>query len=161
MSVEERLRGLEQYRDELRNAMDVYPNAVNFKLPVSLSGNKSISYTPTWTASTTDPDIGDGTITGNYARIGPLIVCSFNITMGASTTFGTGTWRLSLPKGAVYIGAGSLWLYDRFAAQYTGSCRLYSASVVELCGPTDVVTATYPFTWTSSDMLRGTVVYFA
>lgn len=43
MSIEERLRGLEQYKETLHNAMDVYPNAVKFKLPVTLPNHDAIT----------------------------------------------------------------------------------------------------------------------
>lgn len=122
---------------------------------------KRTSSTPVWTASTTNPVIGDGSISGRFSRAGALITFSFNIIMGASTTYGGGTWFLSLPVTAVYAGAGALWMYDSGSAPHAGVCRLYSTTTIELVGSAGVVTPTYPFTWASGDALRGTFVYFA
>ncbi|MEU9466561.1 hypothetical protein AB0D78_07865 [Streptomyces avermitilis] len=55
------------------------------------------SYTPTWTAATTNPAIGDGTLTGKYAVVGK--VCHFTTFMvfGSTTTFGNGVYSFGLP----------------------------------------------------------------
>ncbi|MFI6334726.1 hypothetical protein [Streptomyces sp. NPDC050535] len=54
-------------------------------------------YTPAWTAATTDPAIGNGTITGKYAVVGK--VCHFTtfVACGSTTTYGSGAYSLSLP----------------------------------------------------------------
>jgi hypothetical protein len=55
------------------------------------------SYTPVWTAATTNPAIGDGTLTGRYAVVGK--VCHFTTfaAFGSATTYGSGGYSLSLP----------------------------------------------------------------
>ncbi|MFD3925804.1 hypothetical protein [Streptomyces sp. NPDC058614] len=55
------------------------------------------SYTPIWTAATTNPAIGDGTLTGRYAVVGK--VCHFTafVVFGSTTTYGSGGYSLSLP----------------------------------------------------------------
>ncbi|MCX5559991.1 hypothetical protein [Streptomyces sp. NBC_00038] len=55
------------------------------------------SYTPVWTAATTNPAIGDGTLTGRYAVVGK--VCHFTAfaAFGSTTTYGSGGYSLSLP----------------------------------------------------------------
>lgn len=70
------------------------------------------TYTPTWTASSVNPAIGNGTITGAYLQIGKIVWFRLSIGMGASTTFGTGTYAFSLPvasaSGVTMIGDGRL-----------------------------------------------------
>ena len=62
------------------------------------------TYTPTWTATTTNPAIGDGTLTGRYAVVGK--VCHFTtlVTFGASTAYGSGNYSLGLPVTAGALG---------------------------------------------------------
>ena len=66
------------------------------------SGNavlqRLLQYTPTWTASTTNPAIGNGSITGYYSRQGSQITVQLDIRFGTTTTFGTGNWRFSVPR---------------------------------------------------------------
>jgi len=57
------------------------------------------SYTPSWTSSGTQPAIGNGTIAGQYRRIGQNISCRIALTTGSSTTYGTGDYLFSLPSG--------------------------------------------------------------
>lgn len=60
-------------------------------------GNAWTTYTPTWTAVTTPPVLGTGTITGRYKTFGKWGVCNGQLTMGGTTTYGTGAYRFSLP----------------------------------------------------------------
>lgn len=59
------------------------------------------SYTPQWTASTTNPSIGNGTISGKY-RYASLQVIELAVIIrpGSTTTFGSGQYRISLPVTA-------------------------------------------------------------
>lgn len=125
-------------------------------------GDPWTSYTPTWTAATTNPAIGNGTITAAYRRIGKTVHFRIQITMGSTTTYGAGAWFLTLPVAPV---AGE-WMF-------TGLCRDLSATneyithVRNTTGstiaprtlpptagnPLIAVTATAPFTWASTDVL--------
>ena len=62
-------------------------------------GDVSESYTPEWTASTTNPDIGNGTLAGGYKVAGKRLWIWIRITMGSTTTYGSGTQLVSLPTG--------------------------------------------------------------
>lgn len=57
-----------------------------------------VQYTPVWTASTANPNIGNGSITGYYSRQGAQITVQLDIRFGTTTTFGTGFWRFSVPR---------------------------------------------------------------
>ena len=56
-----------------------------------------IAYTPTWTATTTNPTIGNGTIDGAYQKVGRMVSYRARILVGSTTTVGTGTYFVSAP----------------------------------------------------------------
>lgn len=60
-------------------------------------GDAWTSYTPTWSAATTNPVLGNGTMTGRYIAAGKLIIFSISLTMGSTTTFGSGVYTFSYP----------------------------------------------------------------
>jgi hypothetical protein len=64
------------------------------------------SYTPTWTGATTNPVLGNGTITGQYRRSanGDIVHWWLRILVGSTTTFGTLGRRQAL-GGASGVGA--------------------------------------------------------
>jgi hypothetical protein len=58
------------------------------------------SYTPVWTAVTTDPAIGNGTIQGKFCQVNKLVVARINIIFGSTTTFGSGNFLFNYPVTA-------------------------------------------------------------
>ena len=60
-------------------------------------GGKLTAYTPTWTAATTNPTLGNGAIEGYYVRVGDLVYFNIKLVMGSTTTFGSGVYTFSLP----------------------------------------------------------------
>ena len=60
-------------------------------------GDPWTAYAPVWTAATTNPVIGNGTITGAYIQAGKFIVWRFAIISGTTTTYGSGNYSISLP----------------------------------------------------------------
>jgi hypothetical protein len=57
------------------------------------------SYTPTWSATTTNPVIGNGSISGRYLAVGKFVQVKILVAPGSTTTFGSGTYLLSPPTG--------------------------------------------------------------
>jgi hypothetical protein len=55
------------------------------------------TYTPTWTATNTNPTIGGGTLQGRYLEIGTAVFGEIRVLIGSSTTRGDGVYKLSLP----------------------------------------------------------------
>lgn len=55
------------------------------------------TYTPTWTASTTNPVIGNGTLDGAYQKVGRMVSFRARLAVGSTTTNGTGTYFLTVP----------------------------------------------------------------
>lgn len=123
------------------------------------------SYTPAWTAVTANPAIGNGTITGSYARLGTLVVARVRILMGSTTSYGTGRWEISLPVTAASgtLDVGSVWLYDATSStgHRPGVAVMSATDRVRLTSTTgDVATGT-PIAWATSDQVRMSILYQA
>lgn len=121
------------------------------------------AYTPTWASSGTQPAIVNGTITGRYKRVGKMGWVNAVLTAGGSTTFGTGTYTLSLPAtwtaaSAVGTTVGGVECFDASATTtYEGSCKV-AAGLTTLSFNTHAATAgvgqLVPMTWANLDTLR-------
>lgn len=127
------------------------------------------TYTPTWTASV-NPVLGNGTITGRYRKFGRTVHLQIDLTMGSTTTYGTGAWTLSLPVAAgastgSRIGVAQALGGSRFPGQVvvspgaSGTSPFFpaSSSVSNLSSATSAV----PFAWATGNELRITVTYEA
>jgi hypothetical protein len=119
-----------------------------------------VNFTPTWTGSTTNPVIGNGLSEGRYKQVGNTVHVWMMVTMGSTTTFGTGEYKISLPVTARAIASVvlNLVMYDNGTRHYnslahndyTTGTSLDNASVT-LFWDTGVVTNTAPFTWADGD----------
>ncbi|MFI6440472.1 hypothetical protein [Streptomyces sp. NPDC050759] len=89
------------------------------------------TYTPTWTAATTAPAIGNGTLTGKYAVVGK--VCHFTalVAFGSTTTFGSGAYSFGLP-----VTAGALGGLPQFAGVASSSAGGRALISCQPSGPT-------------------------
>ena len=67
-------------------------------------GDPWTSYTPSWLGATTNPTIGNGTITGAYRSVGKYTTFRIRILMGTTTGFGSGSYQLTLPVAAIVVG---------------------------------------------------------
>lgn len=69
------------------------------------------TFVPTWTASITNPTLGNGSLTSRWCRIGRMIFWNGQLTLGSTSNGGTGVWYLSVPvtpasNGVTMIGTG-------------------------------------------------------
>lgn len=65
------------------------------------------SYAAEWRAYTTNPAIGNGTITASYRRLGTALHLKAEIVTGTTSTYGAGTMAITMPPGcAASAGAG-------------------------------------------------------
>lgn len=122
-------------------------------------GDPWTAYTPTWTAATTNPELGDGTLTGYYLQAGKLVVLSIVLTMGSTTTYGAGAYRFSLPTTASRPGVGAFAgrLFDSSASVHNmagGFVQTASLADLQVLHPTGSCTATAPWTWASGDIIE-------
>jgi len=119
------------------------------------------SYTPSWTAASSNPVIGNGTITGQYKVIGKTCFVRGNIVMGSTTTFGSGEWYVSMPftasnADAILLNANILdnstaWYNALIAGARAGFNFKSAIQYQNTGGTTDSLSPTTPFTWTNGD----------
>ncbi len=98
-------------------------NWITFGRLAATAGTSWTSYTPTWTASTTNPGIGNGTLVGRYQKIGRTVNLHINLTAGSTTTYGSGTYAFTLPvqaanAGCTYVGDAHLLSGSRWGGQF-------------------------------------------
>ncbi len=120
------------------------------------------SYTPSWTAASTNPVIGNGTIEGWYKVIGKTCFVRGNIAMGSTTTFGSGEWYVSMPLTASHADAilmpvtlldnGSAWYNATMAGARAGFNYKAPLQYQHISnGTANDVNSTQPFTWANTD----------
>lgn len=71
------------------------------------------TYTPAWTASTTNPILGTSVITGRYLKVGRRVDVTMLLTTASGTGFGAGVYSFSVPFTAAsatvaYLGTSRL-----------------------------------------------------
>ena len=125
------------------------------------------TYVPAWTGSTTNPAIGNGFIEGLYCRIQKLVIVTGYIIPGSTTTYGSGTYRISLPITAKSSNGsmGYAAVFDASAGYiaYSGIGSQVTTSTIEfrLGNATGIFSPTVPITLANADQLRFTLVYEA
>ena len=130
------------------------------------------SYTPTWTADTTNPAIGNGTLAGRYVVIGKLCTYVLGLVMGTTTTYGSGNWAFSLPINAVNTAGiyflGVAHLRKAGSGNYERIVQIapaVSVSTISLfIDPTQgsnsfYISGTNPFTWGDGSTLNFEITY--
>lgn len=126
-------------------------------MPIKTAENSGWQdYTPVWTAVTTNPVLGNGTLIGKYIRTGRKVTVIINLQPGTTTTFGSGGWRFSLPF-RIQRGVGLAHALDAGTARYAATLLSATATTIllwqaDLATGTEFAAAT-PFTWTSGDIL--------
>ena len=125
------------------------------------------SYTPVWTAVTSNPSLGNGAVVGRYQQIGKTVHVYARLTAGSTSGYGSGAYRLSLPAAA---GTPSTATDHRIASQffdasagiyYAGQCQVSNAGYcnVQYFGVSGSnvrilnADSTGPFTWATGDIM--------
>ncbi|MFE1926540.1 hypothetical protein ACFW91_28765 [Streptomyces asoensis] len=124
------------------------------------------TYTPTWTA-TSNPNISTGTITGRYLKVGRRCIAVVKITMGSSTTFGSGGYNIGLPfaaaAGVDYTGIARLVAVNAWVGQVIMSASSSAFNCAFPTSQTDSRSATWaatvPDTLANGHILRAQVDY--
>lgn len=130
------------------------------------------SWTPTWTNLT----VGNGVVVAKYLQIGKLVICHLSIVLGNTSSVGTEvSFSLPVTQGA-YGGSnlgrlGTVGLLDASAGPAAFEGRLVplstSAVIVRVSNTSGTyetltpLSATVPFTWTTSDEIGGQFWYEA
>jgi hypothetical protein len=127
-------------------------------------------YTPTWTASTTNPVLGNGTLTGRYMKWGRTVICEINLITGSTTTYGSGSYNWLLPAqaanaGVSVVGHAHVLGTDRWQGQIIISANATTCSAFFPISSTntriDFMNPTRPETLAAGAQLRLTFVYEA
>jgi hypothetical protein len=117
------------------------------------------AFTPTWTNIT----VGDGVGTYSYYQVGRLVVASYELILGSSSTVGSGPYTtFPVPPGPNQLIAGISEYRDTSASGVYWGAALLSGSVLLMCRLNEsrvAITAATPFTWAAGDIIRATVMY--
>lgn len=115
------------------------------------------SYTVSWTTAGTQPVLGNGTVVGGYVRIGKIVRFRILLTLGSTSTVGTGGWIFDLPvaatstvqdfgvTGSAVDVSASAWY--ALGSERIDTTRFYIRNIATNAR----VTPTVPFTWTPAD----------
>lgn len=114
------------------------------------------SYTPAHTAVTTNPTLGNGTLTGRYKALGGYTyLVEVEYVRGSTGTNGSGDWRFSLPYSTGHISS-ACWLVFRQnggASFTTGTGRQRGDATVDVPLTGGFMGPTRPWTWATGDGL--------
>jgi len=138
------------------------------------------SYTPTWGSTGTAPSLGNGTLVGKYVQQGKLVTFRAVLTLGSTSTIGTGQYNLSLPVEATPGGGsggniatvnGTGWVIDASAGGYyfvradildsTTSVRFRLLNASATYATLGTVAENTPFTFATSDTINISGTYEA
>jgi hypothetical protein len=122
------------------------------------------AYTPTYTNIT----VGNGTLTARYGQSGKFVVVNWRLVLGSTSSIGSAP-KITLPVTATNNqSVGSAYYLDAATAEFIGLSRLFDTSNIQLIAPqaggvntAAGLSSTFPFTWTTSDEIRITLVYEA
>lgn len=120
-------------------------------------GDPWTSYTPTWTASTTNPTIGNGTLLGSYSQAGKLVHFRIRVTFGSTSTVGSGTYFWTLPVTAISTHIAVAQGFIRNSAGSTRAYRFARTSASGIIALEDAsgaaVTHAVPLAWANGDII--------
>lgn len=134
-------------------------DAINSLLVLS---NAWSTYTPVWSSSGTQPVLGNGTITGRYQQTGKTAMAYGKLTIGSTTTFGTGSYRVSVPIAASSTdnAPGPLWIFDSGTASRSGTSFWVTTTTLWLtAAASGDITATNPQTFAINDIIAWFAMY--
>lgn len=146
-----------------------YPtDATKILLGNGVWGPVTTSYTPAWGCTGTAPALGNGSLTGNYVQLGKFVQGSILLTVGSTSTFGTGLFTFTVPAAIVGPGSfpvGTASIFDFSAGQtYFQFASNYSANTITLASPA-IPTAFsgqgVPITFATGDVIAVNFNYLA
>jgi hypothetical protein len=120
------------------------------------------AYTPVWSSSGTAPVLNNGTLAGIFSIAGKTMSILINQAMGSTTTYGTGTYKWSLPFAPGTILMGSAMCLDAGTAFHTGAVYGADASnvIVASENAANIWSQTIPHTWAATDYLKISMTCF-
>jgi hypothetical protein len=100
-------------------------------------------FTPTWSGSTSNPTLNNGTLSSSYLQVGKTVRFRINLTWGSTTAAGSGAYGFTLPLAPLTDQTVSAVVVDTSAAlRFACSAWLTAASgVFRIVPPTDAGSA--------------------
>lgn len=121
------------------------------------------TFATAWTAATTNPSLGNGYLLMRYMKIGKIVFIQLNLTMGSTTTYGTGgQWAFSLPFTPVASLNGrttGMIMADAAGITSLGVAQLYTTGKMFPNVNGSYLDATHPNSWGSADILMAFLFY--
>jgi hypothetical protein len=113
------------------------------------------NWTPTWTASTTNPSIGNGTLSGRYCLIGKLITAKIFLQLGSTSTAGSGAYSFTFPIAPLNyrLVSGVYRLRNVGGNLYEGAVEPFSATFALIRDGGTYVTNATPFSFADQDII--------
>lgn len=144
-------------------------NLASSVTPSDMAATAWTSYTPTWGSSGTAPALGNGTISGRYQKFAKTVIASWQMTIGSTSTVGTGTYTWTLPVAAsTALGSfqmlGNGWFFDSSASVFTtGVVTLNGSDLARVVytGTNTIFGAAAPAVPASSDQYQFVAAYQA
>lgn len=116
---------------------------------------------PTWSASTTQPALGSGTLAATVSDNGPMRTVNLRLTFSVSTTPGAGSWSFAVPGNATSNAVGIARAKDASTGNLAiGICEIVASSnLISIASNEGAWGAALPFAWTSGDSLDLSITY--
>lgn len=128
-------------------------------------GDAYTAYTPTLAGTGGGGSVGNGTITGFWRQTGKHTDFYGTLTLGSTTSLGTGVTTFSLPATAARARAcGESRLFDTSASTNQAGALYIETGALTVCRVlygTGSVSATTPWTWATGDILMFSGAYDA
>lgn len=116
-------------------------------------------YSPTWRSSGTQPVLNNGTLIGAYRQSGKFAQVHILLTVGSTSTFGTGVYRFDTPNSWTFTSDrlhGLSMITDATGNVFLGGTVVAAAGLITcrvhgLTLAASPPTATVPMTWATGD----------
>lgn len=121
-----------------------------------------IAFTPTWSSTGTAPSLGNADVRCEYTRRGMHIRAKYFIKFGSTSTFGTGTYKFSIPVNR-YTATSTMFVGVALLKDRCGVVQTLFQSSDDSVRPFDsagnAMQPTSPVTWASGDVLCMDIEY--
>lgn len=114
------------------------------------------AYTPTWTAATSNPTLGNGSLVGFWLQVGKLTFFRLKLTIGSTTNLGSGAYSWSLPATAAASFAGIGAFITKSGASTFSACGAMTDGTganMQAVSASGRVSGTVPSAWATGDTL--------
>jgi hypothetical protein len=136
-------------------------------MPLTRAQALPATVSATWGADTANPTLGNGTMTCKVTKRDGNLKIDGSITMGSTTTYGTGDWFIQLPAPYATLLAtanamGACYVLDSGTAFFTGVAKISANAgkvYFSIGGQANNVRATVPQTWAVNDVLQFSIEF--